>query len=84
MNPCENGGSCSVSETNYICQCKPGYKNQYCTQDPCKSSPCQNGATCSVSKEGSIICTCGPSYFGKFCEKGGEYYNSFSTTEFRY
>ena len=33
-NPCENGGSCSLIGSNYVCDCISGYRGLFCEIEP--------------------------------------------------
>ena len=32
INPCENGGTCSLVATSYVCSCPEGYTGLFCEQ----------------------------------------------------
>nr|XP_018671827.1 fibropellin-1-like isoform X2 [Ciona intestinalis] len=65
--PCQNNGECIVMETEYRCNCSPGYNGINCEIDLCASNPCQNGGTCN-KVPGNYTCTCLKGYSGRNCE----------------
>ncbi|XP_052763753.1 delta-like protein A [Mya arenaria] len=65
--PCLNSGTCSISGTNYTCNCMSGYLGDTCnTVDQCESSPCLNGATCARNSA-DYTCTCTSGWLGTNC-----------------
>ncbi|XP_071478484.1 uncharacterized protein [Diadema antillarum] len=75
-NPCENGGTCSITHSDpyYTCECGPNHEGDNCdilveTDDACSevSNMCHNGGTC-FSFGGAALCYCLPGYQGEQCE----------------
>ncbi|XP_071842854.1 uncharacterized protein [Apostichopus japonicus] len=71
-NPCQNGGSCIVSQdsTTYSCNCVTGYSGATCgvQTSPCGSNPCQNGGNCIAAQDlSSYSCNCLTGFSGTTC-----------------
>ncbi|XP_078064517.1 zonadhesin-like, partial [Mustelus asterias] len=72
-SPCQNGGTCHASGTNFTCDCALGFSGRLCeTEDviaggPCLSSPCQNGGTCHAWGT-NFTCDCALGFSGRLCE----------------
>lgn len=71
LNPCQNGGICTVSATgtSFSCNCPSGTARPLCTisTDPCSNNPCLNGATCTVNGD-RYRCSCTPRFTGFHCQ----------------
>ena len=69
-NPCNNGGTCTQTETGFTCVCPPGREGRLCEQegDPCSPTPCENGGQCTGSTGADYRCTCQPGFTGRNCE----------------
>ncbi|XP_029944228.1 zonadhesin, like [Salarias fasciatus] len=68
--PCENGGVCVESGSNYTCTCPDGFQGNNCEviiDTPCLSDPCLNGGVC-VENSSSYTCTCPDGFQGNNCE----------------
>jgi hypothetical protein len=73
--PCQNGGSCTISANNYLCQCIPpnGGTNCQLTINVCTPNPCFNNGACIRSSnisDGTYRCVCLNGYVGARCEYG--------------
>ncbi|XP_071478488.1 uncharacterized protein [Diadema antillarum] len=75
-NPCENGGTCSITHSDpyYTCECGPNHEGDNCdilVETPCVKEPCQHGGTCTNDQEAALgfRCDCGPDYQGVMCEE---------------
>ncbi|XP_052251914.1 cadherin-related tumor suppressor-like isoform X2 [Dreissena polymorpha] len=65
--PCQNGGTCTRNETDFICACVSGWIGDTCSQDnPCIPNLCQNGGTCTIAGS-TYNCTCTSGYEGLNC-----------------
>lgn len=63
-------GNCTItSNTNYRCDCYPGYEGDHCERsvDICANVTCQNRGVC-FSQFPSYTCNCLPGYYGRHCE----------------
>ncbi|XP_078483162.1 uncharacterized protein LOC108949319 isoform X2 [Ciona intestinalis] len=65
--PCQNNGTCVAMETNYRCDCPPGYIGGNCEIDLCASNPCQNKGTCNKIPA-NYTCSCVKGFGGRNCE----------------
>ncbi len=70
-NPCTaaNQSECVADNTNYICECDPGYHDEQgaCVIDEtCQADSCSMAGTCDDAG-GIIDCTCNPGYMGDDC-----------------
>ena len=49
-SPCLNGGTCANRDTDFVCECTPGWTGKVCEEnlDECNANinPCLNGAQC--------------------------------------
>lgn len=70
-NPCSNGGTCSVTDTGFMCVCPLSWTGDNCERDlnECNqgSSICYGNSTC-VNLEGSFACKCPSHLTGRNCE----------------
>ncbi|XP_062590485.1 IgGFc-binding protein-like isoform X2 [Saccostrea cucullata] len=66
--PCQNGGTCTNTDTSYTCTCNEGWSGQDCSIKipACQSMPCQNGGTCT-NTDTSYTCTCNEGWSGQDC-----------------
>ncbi len=71
INPCVNGGTCSVNSYGLqICACPSGFTGVNCQYSvSCAASPCQNGATCvdQTASGGTYSCQCAANFYGQNC-----------------
>ena len=70
LNPCQNGGACTVTAGGYSCACLAGYSGTNCetaTSACAPVNPCQNGGACTVTA-GGYACACTGGYSGTDCE----------------
>lgn len=67
-NPCWNGGTCTQTASQYICECVPGYTGLHCQFDEneCESNPCSDGRVCADRVNG-YECVCEEGYTGEDC-----------------
>ena len=70
INPCQNGGACSMFSTGYTCECEPGFTGSDCeVQIPCFLAPCQQNSVCTDAEDFSdYTCACPSDYTSKNCE----------------
>jgi hypothetical protein len=82
-NPCQNGGSCQLTELSYVCNCPSNYEGDNCETkiDFCKENLCQNESKCIVESSG-YSCECLDGYSGEFC--GCEGVNCVRTSIFQF
>ena len=71
--PCRNGGSCTPTDSGFVCTCAAGYGGATCSDivNACVTHPCQNNSTCTPASAGgnqTYQCTCKPGYTGANCE----------------
>lgn len=66
--PCENGATCTNTETGYSCECPPGFTGANCELeiDSCAAEPCVNGF-CTDEVDG-YACACAAGFTGDNCE----------------
>ncbi|XP_048242679.1 delta-like protein A [Haliotis rufescens] len=67
INPCENGGACSVENSAIVCKCTSGHGGDRCELASCDINPCENGGACSVENS-AIVCKCTSGHGGDRCE----------------
>ncbi|KAJ8920527.1 hypothetical protein NQ315_005396, partial [Exocentrus adspersus] len=69
VNPCINGGTCTVLRSGYNCTCPPGLTGSRCqiNIDECMSNPCLNGGTC-IDRVNGFFCNCTDQWMGAICE----------------
>ncbi|XP_070554791.1 sushi, von Willebrand factor type A, EGF and pentraxin domain-containing protein 1-like [Ptychodera flava] len=67
-NPCENGGTCHDSVSDFVCECPSGYAGDTCTQRAlhCNPDVCNNGR-CRDQGD-SYVCDCHIGFTGDHCE----------------
>lgn len=68
-NPCQHGGACTNSWTDYTCQCPPGWTGAQCHTniDDCAGAPCMNGGSCSDGVA-TYTCACPAGFGGAQCQ----------------
>ncbi|AKU99152.1 hypothetical protein AKJ09_05816 [Labilithrix luteola] len=66
--PCQNGGTCTDTESGHTCKCPAGYGGANCETnvDECAANPCKNGGTCTDGVN-SYTCQCAATYEGAQC-----------------
>ncbi|KAK9511458.1 hypothetical protein O3M35_000110 [Rhynocoris fuscipes] len=66
---CKNDGTCKNSTEEYICECKPGFAGDDCSEniDECLQNDCKNNSTC-VDGLANYTCQCLPGWQGSLCD----------------
>ncbi|CAL1529767.1 unnamed protein product [Lymnaea stagnalis] len=66
---CQNGGTCRNLNTNFVCDCVPGFNGTLCEHniDECAPKPCQYNGSCT-DLINDYSCTCIDGITGKNCE----------------
>ncbi|CAF4387128.1 unnamed protein product, partial [Adineta steineri] len=73
-NPCRNGGSCYLNQTNFACACPTGFGGTCCeltlaATNPCFVNPCLNSGTCQIAGINTYRCICPTGLVGTRCEQ---------------
>ena len=81
-NPCQNGGTCVDSGSDFSCRCPSFTSGPNCSLiiAGCWPSPCLNGGIC-IDVPNSFMCDCPSEYTGVICETRkcvNQQYNSIS------
>ncbi len=64
-NPCQNDGTCLLTDKVASCGCAAGYVGPRCEVDACEPSPCQHAGVCSRTRGGAgYECDCGSTGWG--------------------
>ncbi|CAH1240004.1 SVEP1 [Branchiostoma lanceolatum] len=68
-SPCQNGGSCSIQGSEFICLCPAGFEGDMCdvNVDECASLPCYSLATC-LDRVNGYECLCASGWNGEQCD----------------
>ncbi|CAH1240012.1 SVEP1 [Branchiostoma lanceolatum] len=68
-SPCQNGGSCSMQGSEFICLCPAGFEGDMCdvNVDECASMPCYSLATC-LDRVNGYECVCASGWTGEQCD----------------
>ena len=69
---CMNGGNCTNTIDQPICQCAAGFMGTRCEMDQCEArAPCQNNGVCyAEAREGTtdiLLCNCSAPFTGDSC-----------------
>ncbi|KAI6179095.1 hypothetical protein M3Y98_00573500 [Aphelenchoides besseyi] len=66
--PCNNGTCVDLSDGEFVCDCKPGYDGEFCTNiiNMCDPNPCEYNGTCTSSIN-DYECDCPVNSGGKNC-----------------
>ena len=68
-NPCLNGGTCDMIDSDYVCYCMPGFEGVNCekNQDDCAdNNQCQPNGRCIDLIQG-YVCICENNFYGIDC-----------------
>ncbi|CAF1386001.1 unnamed protein product [Rotaria sp. Silwood1] len=73
-NPCQNGGSCYLTQTAFACVCPTQFSGTRCeinlaAVNPCYNQPCRNDATCQVVAPFTYRCICLIGFIGVNCDQ---------------
>ena len=71
MSPCVNNGTCSNTNTEFMCACEKGFIGERCeVEQPCFfNNPCLNNGTCIyLNGTSNHMCTCVDGFSGKNCQ----------------
>eukprot|EP00058_Branchiostoma_floridae_P028490 XP_002613981.1 hypothetical protein BRAFLDRAFT_118457 [Branchiostoma floridae] len=68
-SPCQNGGSCTMQGSEFICLCPAGFEGDMCdvNVDECASMPCYSLATC-LDRVAGYECVCASGWTGERCD----------------
>ncbi|XP_033112664.1 MAM and LDL-receptor class A domain-containing protein 1-like [Anneissia japonica] len=68
-NPCQNGGTCSQSSSQFKCACVPGWTGLYCQLDiqECRSDPCRPPKSRCIEDLNGYTCECPQGLRGDAC-----------------
>lgn len=73
--PCQNDGTCAITNDNAQCKCLPEFTGTFCEnkiQVPiltgCQTNPCFNKGTCIDLGESNFKCFCSSQFTGSFCK----------------
>ncbi|XP_078616505.1 sushi, von Willebrand factor type A, EGF and pentraxin domain-containing protein 1-like isoform X5 [Branchiostoma floridae x Branchiostoma japonicum] len=68
-SPCQNGGSCTMQGSEFICLCPAGFEGDMCdvNVDECASMPCYSLATC-LDRVNGYECVCASGWTGEQCD----------------
>ncbi|KAJ8274475.1 hypothetical protein COCON_G00091000 [Conger conger] len=66
---CYNGGNCTQTDSQWACNCLPGFTGHWCETDidECSPDPCLNGGNC-INMVNGFFCFCKAYFTGDFCE----------------
>jgi hypothetical protein len=68
--PCGEGGSCSVKEQGFQCECNKEFTGRRCQRrrNQCHPNPCKNHGQCVRDDTGTFQCMCKAGHGGRLCE----------------
>ncbi|KAH9499805.1 hypothetical protein Btru_077859 [Bulinus truncatus] len=70
-NPCQNGGTCSMTDDSFTCQCPDRNMGPLCERPSslCLSDFCMNNGTCIEYSSGGYTCQCREHFTGLLCDR---------------